>query len=72
MSKADRINLLIQRARHHREQMQALSDEFLHLHGEQWGSDDADDLLNVVWDGDNYDSAIRRIWARRAARQGNE
>lgn len=61
----ERINRIVGSAKHLREQLDARADEIVRAHGYQWGSCEADDLAAVVWDGEPYDDAIKRIMRRK-------
>ena len=65
MNKPKRIEHLVNVARHYRDQMNAMSVEFVKLHDVEPGSCDADDLISVIYDGFKYDEAMRRIINRK-------
>lgn len=61
MSKVDEINQAMLRATHHRDQLIQLAKGFVALHDEQPGSCEADELMHVILDGEEYDLAMRRV-----------
>ena len=65
----ERINRIIAASKHHREQLEARADEFVRIHGYEWGSCEADDLARVVWDGEDYAESMQRIMRRKLQRQ---
>lgn len=65
-SKIERIKTILGTATHHREQLNALADEFCTLHAVKMGSEDEEDLVSVILDGDNYQRVLLAIRKRRA------
>ena len=65
----ERINRIIAASKHHREQLEARAEEFVRIHGYEWGSCEADDLARVVWDGEDYAESMQRIMRRKLQRQ---
>jgi hypothetical protein len=65
-NKIDRINTILGSSAHHREQLNALAEEFCNLHAVKPGSDDEEDLVSVILDGDNYKRVLLEIRRRRA------
>ena len=65
----ERINRIIAASRWHREQLEARAEEFVRIHGYEWGSCEADDLARVVWDGEDYAESMQRIMRRKLQRQ---
>lgn len=60
----ERVERLIGMAKHHREQMDAIADEFVSMHGPT--SDyEIDELMRVVHDGESYNETIKRIMQHR-------
>ena len=67
-NKIDRINAILASAVHHRDQLDAMATEFVQLHGAKPGSEDEEDLVSVILDGDDYRRVlleIRRRYVRR-------
>lgn len=63
-----RVNEILAARAHHREFLEALAREFVALHGYPYGSDEADELMHVVFDGQDYEQTMQRImsWKKRA------
>jgi hypothetical protein len=71
-NKVDRINHLLNTSEHYREQLAAMAAEFADLHQANIGSHDYDDLMGCILDGEEYESAMRRIVNRRCAQHAVE
>lgn len=68
-SKIERINEILNRSAWHREQLDALADELVMLHGYgQERSRATDELDDVVWLGVPYQEAMSRIMESRKRR----
>ena len=65
LSMIEEVNQMIGRATHHREQLGAIAERFVQLHGYTWNSCDGEDLAGVIFDGDNYEIVLKRIMNRR-------
>jgi hypothetical protein len=65
-NKVDRIKAILATSAHHREQLEALAAEFCQLHAVGRGTEDEEDLLSVILDGDNYKRVLLEIRRRRA------
>lgn len=61
MSKVERINHLLNTARHYREQLGAMAAEFADLHLSKPGSCDGEDLMSCIYDGNDYAETMLRI-----------
>jgi PHP family Zn ribbon phosphoesterase len=60
-NKVERINTLLSAAEHHRSRLDVISREFVELHGEAFGSDEADELRHCIFEGDAYETVMRRL-----------
>ena len=69
-NKIDRINELQLMAARNREQMEAVCDEFLQLHGYERGTFEGDELESVIWDGADYEQCMKRIMDLKKERFG--
>lgn len=61
MDKVRKINRMIGSASHHREQLHAIAREFVRMHDEEPGSCEADELMHVILDGEDYTTAMKRV-----------
>jgi len=61
MKRLDQVNQWVQRATHLRDQLHTLAREFAQLHNEPLGSDEADELMHVILDGEDYEVAMERV-----------
>lgn len=59
--KIDRINHLLKLSQHYRDQVEAMAIEFVSLHDEAPGSNEADELMHCIYDGANYQDCMRKI-----------
>ncbi|QEF98181.1 hypothetical protein Mal15_22290 [Stieleria maiorica] len=61
MNRIKNINQYIARAGHLRDQLGELAKDFARLHNEPLGSDEADELMHVILDGEDYQTAMERV-----------
>jgi len=61
MNRVKEINQWEARAAHLRDQLHQLAKEFVRLHDERLGSCEADELQSVILDGEDYETALKRI-----------
>ena len=59
-----RAKHLLDLSRHYRDQMQAMEEEFIELHGISVTSEDGDDLRRCIAKGDDYYSCLVTITDR--------
>jgi hypothetical protein len=65
-NKVERIEHLLKVAAVHRDQLEAMASEFCELHNTKPGSEDHEDLLSVILDGEDYKGVMLDIRKRRA------
>ena len=57
----DELRRILAYSAHLRDQQDAAFREFLDLHGTKAGSDAADELMSVIYDGEDYATAMERV-----------
>ena len=57
----DDLRRILAYSAHLRDQQDAAFREFLDLHGTLAGSDAADELMSVIYDGEDYATAMERV-----------
>lgn len=65
----ERVNRIVAGAARDREQLEARAVEIVRLHGYSHGTDEADTLEEVVWNGVPYEEAIESVMKLRRNRQ---
>lgn len=68
MDKINRIKQHLDRARHLCEQLNELAVSFIELHDEPPGSDEADELMHAIFDGEDYANVMERVIALKKHR----
>lgn len=67
-NKVDRINHLLSASAMLRDQLEAMALEFCAIHNAKPGTEDYEDLLGVILDGDNYKRVMLDIRKRHIER----
>lgn len=63
--KVNRINHLLARSAHLREQMEAVAEEFVELHGYKSNSWQSVLLKSVCWFGEDYQEVLHNVMSKK-------